>query len=290
MIGMRISAGTRHTPGGTSIHKIRVGGSNQGIGQFRTRRPSCPRQARAFYLCYRRWDGSGVESGSVPKAVIKVDNSQTPNAANGAVYKGATIAEIGGQKFILAANFRSGNIDVFNTNFQQVHLSANAFQNDGNQGDQGDTGIPGGFAPFNVQGIGPNLYVTYAKQDAARHDPVAGAGPGFVNVFDSNGDLIQRLAHINSMNAPWAWSGRHTTSGSSATLVGQFRGGNISAFNPVTGRFLGNMLNPNGSTLLIDGLWALRFGNDGSAGRRTTLFFTAGPNGERTACSEPCFR
>jgi uncharacterized protein (TIGR03118 family) len=206
------------------------------------------------------------------------------------VYKGATIAEIGGQKFILAANLRSGNIDVFNTNFQQVHLSANAFQNDGNQGDQGDTGIPGGFAPFNVQGIGPNLYVTYAKQDAARHDPVAGAGPGFVNVFDSNGDLIQRLAHINSMNAPWAWSGRHTTSGSSATLVGQFRGGNISAFNPVTGRFLGNMLNPNGSTLLIDGLWALRFGNDGSAGRRTTLFFTAGPNGERTACSEPCFR
>ena len=224
----------------------------------------------------------GWNPGVSPNAVIKVDNSQTPNASNGAVYKGATIAEIGGQKFILAANFRSGNIDVFNTNFQQVHLSANAFQNDGNQGDQGDNGIPDGFAPFNVQGIGPNLYVTYAKQDAARHDPVAGAGLGFVNVFDSNGNLIQRLEHTNSMNAPWGvvWATHDFGEFSNTILVGQFRGGNISAFNPVTGRFLGNMLNPNGSTLLIDGLWALRFGNDGRAGPGTTLFFTAGPNGE----------
>jgi uncharacterized protein (TIGR03118 family) len=224
----------------------------------------------------------GWNPGVSPNAVIKVDNSQTPNAANGAVYKGATIAEIGGQKFILAANFRRGSIDVFNTNFQQVHLSANTFHNDGDQGDQGDNGIPDGFAPFNVQGIGPNLYVTYAKQDAARHDPVAGAGLGFVNVFDSNGNLIQRLEHTNSMNAPWGvvWATHDFGEFSNTILVGQFRGGNISAFNPVTGRFLGNMLNPNGSTLLIDGLWALRFGNDGSAGPGTTLFFTAGPNGE----------
>jgi hypothetical protein len=40
------------------------------------------------------------------------------------------------------------------------------------------------------------------------------------------------------------------------------------------------MLNPDGSTLRIDGLWALRFGNDGGAGPATTLFFTAGPNNE----------
>jgi uncharacterized protein (TIGR03118 family) len=104
-----------------------------------------------------------------PTAAIKVDNSQVPNAANGAVYKGSTIAEISGQTFILVTNFRSGNMAVFNTNFQQVNLDADAFYEDG---------IPDGFAPFNVQGIGPNLYFTYAKQDAARHDPVTSAGLG----------------------------------------------------------------------------------------------------------------
>jgi hypothetical protein len=55
-------------------------------------------------------------------AMIVVDHSQVPNAANGAVYKGATIAEIDGHRFILAANFRSGRVDVFDTNFKQVHL------------------------------------------------------------------------------------------------------------------------------------------------------------------------
>jgi uncharacterized protein (TIGR03118 family) len=110
------------------------------------------------------------------------------------------------------------------------------FATDRDQGDQGDIGIPDGFAPFNVQGIGPNLYVTYAKQDPARHDPVAGAGLGFVNVFDSNGNLIQRLENTNSMNAPWGvvWATHDFGEFSNTILVGQFRGGNISAFNPVT--------------------------------------------------------
>ena len=100
-------------------------------------------------------------------AVIEVDNSQNPGPADGAVYKGATIAEIDGNKFILAANFRSGRIDVFDTHFKQVRRERS---DDDDAFD--DERIPEGFAPFNVQGIGPNIYVTYAKQDAARHDPV----------------------------------------------------------------------------------------------------------------------
>lgn len=207
-------------------------------------------------------------------AVIKVDHSQVPDAANGAVYKGATIAEIDGQRFILAANFRSGRIDVFNTNFQQVRLSEEAFEDDA---------IPRDFAPFNVQGVGPNIYVTYAKQDAARHDPVGGAGFGFVDVFNHHGKRIQRLQHGPWMNAPWGvvWATQHFGEFTNTILIGNFRGGNISAFNPVTGDFLGSMLNADGSTMKIDGLWALRFGNDGPAGPGTTLFFTAGPNGEK---------
>lgn len=206
-------------------------------------------------------------------AVVKVDNSKVPNAANGAVYKGATIAEIDGRKFILAANFRSGRIDVFDTNFKQLRFDDDAFR---------DERIPHDFAPFNVQGVGPNIYVTFAKQDAARHDPVGGTGLGFVDVFDTHGRLLQRLEHGPWMNAPWGvvWATQHFGEFTNTILIGQFRGGNVAAFNPVTGRFLGNMLNTDRSTLTIDGLWALRFGNDSAAGPGTTLFFTAGPNGE----------
>jgi uncharacterized protein (TIGR03118 family) len=214
---------------------------------------------------------SGWNSGTM--ATIMVDNSQVPDAANGAVYKGATIAEIDGNKFILAANFRSGRVDVFDTNFKQVKISEEQFDDDR---------IPRDFAPFNVQGVGPNIYVTYAKQNAAKHDPVGGAGFGFVDVFSPHGKLLQRLQHGPWMNAPWGvvWATQHFGEFTNTILVGQFRNGWISAFNPVTGRFLGNILNPDGSTLTIDGIWALRFGNGKSAGPATTLFFTAGPGGE----------
>lgn len=217
----------------------------------------------------------GWNPGVAPTtSVIKVDNSQVPNAKNGAVYKGATVAEIHGKRFILAANFRSGRVDVFDTNFNQVRISEEAFEDDQ---------IPPGFAPFNVQGVGPNIYVTFAKQDAAKHDPVPPqAGLGFVDVFTHDGRLLQRLEHGPWMDAPWGvvWATQHFGEFTNTILIGQFRGGNVAAFNPVTGRFLGNMLNPDGSTLLIDGLWALRFGNDAAAGPGTTLFFTSGPNGE----------
>jgi len=214
-----------------------------------------------------------------PSTVIAVDHSQIPDKANGAVYKGSTIAEIDGHKFILAANFRSGKIDIFDTNFKQVHFG-NRHDDDAFDDDE----IPRDFAPFNVQGVGPNIYVTYAKQDAAKHDPVfpGEPGDGFVDVFDRHGRLLQRLEHGDWVNAPWGvvWATPGFGEFSNTILIGNFRGGNVSAFNPVTGHFLGNILNSDGSTLLIDGLWALRFGNDGNAGPASTLFFTAGPDKE----------
>lgn len=102
-------------------------------------------------------------------AIIRVDNSQKPNKKNGAVYKGATIVEVDAHKFILAANFRSGKIDIFDTNFNQVQFGEDAFD---------DEDLPDGFAPFNVPAYGPNVYVTYAKQDDAKHDPVKPGEPG----------------------------------------------------------------------------------------------------------------
>lgn len=206
------------------------------------------------------------------EAVIKVDNSDTPKG-HGAVYKGATIVEIKGNKYILAANFRSGQIDVFDTNFVQQSVSKKAFR---------DQKLPKGFAPFNVQGIGPNVYVTYAKQDDVQMDDVPGDGLGYVDVFTPDGDLIQRLDHGNFLNAPWAVTLAPAFFGefSHAIIVGNFGSGTIAAFNPVTGEFLGNMLTPSGSTLTITGLWGLAFGNGGASGPGNTMFFTAGPNDE----------
>jgi uncharacterized protein (TIGR03118 family) len=209
-------------------------------------------------------------------AIIVVDHSKVPDAASGAVYKGATIAQIDGHhEFLLAANFRSGRIDVFDSTFKQVHLSEELFDDDS---------LPPGFAPFNVQGVGPNIYVTYAKQDAARHDPPRPGQPGdgFVDVFTRDGKLVQRLQHGDWLNAPWGivWATPGFGEFSNTILIGNFRGETIAAYNPATGVFLGNMLKPDGTTLKIDGLWALRFGNNGSAGLATTLFFTAGPDDE----------
>jgi uncharacterized protein (TIGR03118 family) len=206
-------------------------------------------------------------------AIIEVDNSQVPNKNYGAVYKGATIAEINGSEFILAANFRTGRVDVFDSTFKPVSIPGELFHEDG---------IPPGFAPFNVQGIGPNIYVTFAQQDSAKHDPVGGAGLGFVVVFDGHGKNIAHLEHGDWFNAPWGVVEAPADFGefSHALLVGNFRGGTIAAFNPRTGRFIGNVLNADGSTVSIDGLWALGFGNGGSSGPGSTLFFTAGPDNE----------
>jgi uncharacterized protein (TIGR03118 family) len=206
-------------------------------------------------------------------AIIKVDNSQVPNKKNGAVYKGATIAELDGKELILAANFRSRRVDVFDSNFQPVHLSEELFDDDE---------IPSDFAPFNVQGIGPSIYVTYAKQDAAKHDPVGGAGLGFVAIFSRDGKKLAHLQNGDWFNAPWGVVLTPADFGefSHALLVGNFRGGTIAAFNPITGKFIGNVLDSSGAVLNIDGLWALEFGNGGASGPGSTLFFTAGPDNE----------
>lgn len=218
---------------------------------------------------------SGWNSGVDPThAIIKADNSQKPARNHGAVYKGVTIGEIDGRRFLFAANFRSGRIDVFDSSFTQVHLDHDAFR---------DESLPHGFAPFNIQGIGRNLYVTYARQDNDKHDEVAGAGLGFVDVFSARGRLLARLQHGPWLNAPWGVTLAPAYFGefSHAVLVGNFGDGTISAFNAVTGRFIGKVLKEDGSMLAVEGLWGLAFGNGGASGPGNTLFFTAGPDDEQ---------
>src|SRR5258706_5304138 len=196
-------------------------------------------------------DGTVQGWAGGPSATIVVDNSVKPDAANGAVYKGATIAEIDGKEYILAANFRSGRVDIFDSTFKQVQLGKKDFDGDGDRDSRApfdDDSIPKDFAPFNIQGIGPNIYITYAKQDAAKHDPVGGAGLGLVDVFTSEGRRLQRLQHGSWFNAPWGIVLATSNFGefSHAILIGNFRGGTIHHFKPITGPFIGHISEPRG--------------------------------------------
>jgi len=208
-----------------------------------------------------------------------VDNSPK------AVYKGVTTGDVKGVRYLYVANFRGGEIEVYDTNFMRVRFS------DDTDGDHGavfseesfeDDEIPQGYAPFNVQNIGGSLFAAYAKQDSAQHDDVAGEGFGFVDIFSTSGKLERRLEHGPWFNSPWGmvWTPRDFGEFSNRVLVGNFGSGQIAAFNGFTGKFIGLLKNPDDTTLMIDGLWALAFGNSANAGPYNALFFTAGPNGE----------
>ncbi len=234
---------------------------------------------------------ANISAGGNPpstNAVLEVDNSDK-GSANGAVYKGMTSGEIDGHRFLYVTNFRKARVEVYDTNFKPVRLGDDAFDPDGDGGDdRGRERIPRGFAPFNIQNIGGTLFVTYAKQDAARHDDVAGDGLGFVEIFTTSGKHIGHLQHGSWLNSPWGvvWTTRDFGEFSNAILVGNFGSGRIAAFNGFTYKFLGFVKNPDDTILTIDGLWSLTFGNDsdpakGGAGPANTLFFTAGINGEQ---------
>ena len=220
--------------------------------------------------------GANLAAGATPpsiNAVLEVDNSEK-GGPNGAVYKGATSGEINGHKFLYVTNFRAARIEVYDTTFKRVNLGEDAFNAEE---------IPHGFAPFNIQNIGGTLFVTYAKQDAARHDDVAGDGLGFVELFTPSGRNIGHLQHGPWFNSPWGvvWTTRDFGEFSNAILVGNFGSGKVAAFNGFTYKFIGFVKNPDDSVLTIDGLWSLTFGNDANAGPANTLFFTAGINGEQ---------
>jgi uncharacterized protein (TIGR03118 family) len=192
------------------------------------------------------------------------------SASDGAVYKGLAIASQKSGTFLYATDFHNDKVDVFDSSFMPVHLT----------GDFTDPNIPAGFAPFGIQQIGGSIVVTYAMQDADRHDDVAGPGNGYVDVFRPDGTFVRRLISKGALNSPWglvvAPNGFGQFSG--ALLVGNFGDGAINAYNPQTGAFLGSLATKFGQ-IHIDGLWGLRFGN-GVTGTPQTLLFSAGINHE----------
>jgi len=220
-------------------------------------------QVAAFLFCTEDGTISGWYGGT--SAFIAVNNN-----GSGAVYKGMTLASQGGANYLYVANFHAGTVEAYDTNFAPHSFGSSAFV---------DTSLPAGYAPFNVQLVGSKLVVAYAKHDAAKHDDVPGQGQGFVDIYDTAGNLSLRLAHTVYLNAPWGAVQAPANFGgfSNDLLIGNFGNGAISAYNMTTGVFVGNFLDVNDLNLKIDGLWALAFGNGGSGGPTTTLYFTAGP-------------
>jgi uncharacterized protein (TIGR03118 family) len=186
----------------------------------------------------------------------------------GSVYKGLATGQNAGSQLLYATNFGLGRVDVFDSSFHPTTVS----------GGFTDPNLPAGYAPFGIQNINGNLYITYALQDAEHHDDVAGPGHGFIDVFNTNGVLEQRLVSQGDLNSPWGLALAPSSFGafSGDLLVGNFGDGEIHAYNPSTGGLLGVLDDGNGNPITIQGLWGLDFGNGKFGASVDSLYFTAG--------------
>jgi uncharacterized protein (TIGR03118 family) len=189
-----------------------------------------------------------------------------------AVFKGLAIAG----NTLYATDFHNGRVDVFDGAFTQINTPG-AFV---------DPALPAGFAPFGIQTLGGEIFVTYAKQDADRHDEIDGHGLGYVDAYDTAGHLLGRVASGGDLNAPWglAWAPAGFGQASGDLLVGNFGDGHINAFAQAPdGHFAkaGQLRDRTGQPIVIDGLWGIGFGNGNASGPTTTLYFAAGPDGEQ---------
>jgi uncharacterized protein (TIGR03118 family) len=195
------------------------------------------------------------------------------NSATTAVYKGIAISGNGRGTLLYATDFHNGKIDVFDANFKPVTLPGTPFR---------DPNLPAGYGPFGLQAINGALYVSYAKQDAQRHDDVKGPGFGFVSVFAPDGRFLRRFAAGGALNAPWGMALAPAGFGHfrDRLLVGNFGDGAINAYDLASGKWLGQLKGSNHKPIHIDGLWGLAFGNGVNEQPVDTLFFTAGPNDE----------
>ncbi len=228
---------------------------------------------------------SGWNPGVLPTTAIVEVNEHSASVFKGMTMAQATVEEVGaGTKtissvtanYLYVADFRKGQIAIYDGSFQHAtqleQRFARALRFEGYNN----------YAPFNVQNLGGNLYVAFAKQDKAKHDEIDGPGLGFVVSMSPEGKLLQVFQTGAFLNAPWGLAIASGDFGaySHDLLVGNFGSGTIDVFNPITGHYLGQLLDKTNAPIVIGGLWGLSFGISGSSGPANTLFFGAGPGGE----------
>ena len=201
------------------------------------------------------------------QAVVVVDNS-----ASEASYKGLAIDSTSAGTRLYAADFHNAHVDVFDGAFAPVTM-AGAFT---------DPNLPEGYAPFGIRTLAGSVFVAYALQDEEGDEEVAGPGLGVVDKYDLDGRLIARVATGGALNAPWGLALAPAGFGrfSGKLLVGNFGNGHINVFDPVTFEPKGHLKGTDGKAIVIDGLWGISFGNGGTAGPKTVLYFAAGPEDE----------
>jgi uncharacterized protein (TIGR03118 family) len=216
----------------------------------------------------------GGISGWAPNVNLNNAVRVVNNGPSGAIYKGLAISADGTRPLLYATDFRNAKVDVFDGNFAPVVLPGTPFR---------DPNIPAGYAPFGIQAINGDIYVSYAKQDADREDDVPGPGFGYVSVFDPNGEFVRRLITRGALNAPWGMALAPASFGrfSNRLLVGNFGDGRINAYDLASGKWLGALRGPDHKPIRIEGLWGIAFGNGLQNQPIDTLFFAAGPDDEQ---------
>ena len=215
----------------------------------------------------------GTISGWNPR-VDPTNAIRMVNRPGDAIYKGLAIAQTAKGAFLYATNFKTGNVEVFDAGFQPVKLDPSAFRNPHLQ----DTV---NWSAFGIQNTGGNIIVTYARRQPGDTDEQHGTGLGRVAIFDTGGRFLTELQPGPWMNAPWGIALSPSDFGvfSHRLLIGNFGSGNIHAFNAITGRHEGQLMDASGEPLFIDSVWALGFGS-GTTGLLNELFFTSGPHDE----------
>lgn len=250
------TAGTTGTPTGIAFY----GGSEFVVTQGKASGP-----ARFLFA-----SEDGVISAWAPN--VDATNAIRVGGGDGSVYKGIAVSATGNGARLYATDFHNAKVDVFDGAFHPVLMSG-AFT---------DHAIPKGYAPFGIQNINGDIYVSYAKQDEARHDDVKGAGFGYVDVFDPEGRLVRRLVQRGDLNAPWGMALAPASFGhfGNRLLVGNFGDGKINAYDVDSGESKGQLQGADRKPIRIDGLWGIAFGNGLQGQPTNTLFFASGPNGE----------
>jgi uncharacterized protein (TIGR03118 family) len=239
-----------------------------------------------------------VAQGAAPPSTHAVTVVKT---SDGSSYTGLTSAFIEGKRFLYAANFTKGRVDVYDHAFHLVtlhkrHLNEDSADHDNDHSADNsfvDENLPRNFVPFNVQAIGDNIVVTYVLHEEGSRFETDGPGLGFVDIYTSSGLLVQRLEHGDWLNAPWGVALAPLDFGrfSHDLLIGQFAGGGdtessgfIAAYDLATGKFDGLLQDGGGKPLAINGIWALSPGNvsptnnDPAGAPAAEIYFTAGPN------------
>jgi uncharacterized protein (TIGR03118 family) len=215
----------------------------------------------------------GVIAGWAPNVDVTHALRAVDHSGAGAIYKGLALSGGGSGQLLYATDFFNARVDVFDSSFHPVALADGAFT---------DPRLPAGYAPFGIQALGGDIYVTYAKQNADRDEEVTGRGLGFVDVYDPNGMLLRRVASRGALNAPWGLALAPAGFGGfgGALLVGNFGDGRLNGYDPMFGEALGSLRGTDGKPVEVDGLWGIAFGNGLLHQPVDTLFFAAGPDDE----------